>query len=326
MNKPSLDALASLGEETTAQLRSRVLVEIRERGGATCDEVEVALDLRHQTASARVNELLNDGLISDSGLRRHTRSGRAATVWVLAESSIVAARPTIIAPRLPVTLEDVEARGGYQIIYADPAWSYRNGGRGATDSHYGTTSLVDIAALPVRRVAARDAVLFIWVTWPFLRDSFAVIDAWGFEYLTCAFVWVKYHEESGKRCVGGGFWTRANTEFCLLCTRGKSPPRRVDKGVRQLIETGPEELVSLPDDVLLAPRQEHSAKPSEARKRIKRLMGGGPSAIELFARCKGDDGLVIPGGRVADGFDQWGNECDADVYMGVDGEEVLALL
>jgi DNA adenine methylase len=68
-------------EGSTEQLRARVLVEIRERCGATCDEVEEALDLRHQTASARVNELCSDGKIVDSGERRKTRSGRAAIVW-----------------------------------------------------------------------------------------------------------------------------------------------------------------------------------------------------------------------------------------------------
>jgi hypothetical protein len=50
--------------------------------GATCDEVEVALDLRHQTASARLYELKNQRAIVDSGWRRPTRSGRSAAVWV----------------------------------------------------------------------------------------------------------------------------------------------------------------------------------------------------------------------------------------------------
>jgi len=63
------------------QLRARVLVEIRERGGATCDEVEVALEFRHQTTSARIRELTIEGKIHDSGERRLTRSGRKAVVW-----------------------------------------------------------------------------------------------------------------------------------------------------------------------------------------------------------------------------------------------------
>ena len=49
--------------------------------GATCDEIEVSLSLSHQTASARVRDLFQGGLIVDSGIRRKTRTGRKATVW-----------------------------------------------------------------------------------------------------------------------------------------------------------------------------------------------------------------------------------------------------
>lgn len=77
-------ALISI-DSVAQQIRMRVLREIAARGGLTCDEVEVALDMRHQTVSARVNELMNQGLIADSGLRRKTRSGAQAAVWVVAD-------------------------------------------------------------------------------------------------------------------------------------------------------------------------------------------------------------------------------------------------
>ncbi len=51
--------------------------------GATDDELEVALTLRHQTASARRRELVLLGKVVDSGRRRKTRSGCLATVWVV---------------------------------------------------------------------------------------------------------------------------------------------------------------------------------------------------------------------------------------------------
>ena len=61
----------------------------KETEGATCDEVEVALDMPHQTASARINELKEDDLetgrpqmLYDSGKRRKTRHGQLATVWI----------------------------------------------------------------------------------------------------------------------------------------------------------------------------------------------------------------------------------------------------
>ncbi len=47
----------------------------------TCDEIEVLTGLRHQTASARVNDLKRAHRICDSGVRRKTRSNRNATVW-----------------------------------------------------------------------------------------------------------------------------------------------------------------------------------------------------------------------------------------------------
>jgi DNA adenine methylase len=70
--------------EVAGDLRARVLVEIRERAetGATCDEVEVYLGLKHQTASARIRELVLDNDIVDSARRRLTRSGHKAVVWV----------------------------------------------------------------------------------------------------------------------------------------------------------------------------------------------------------------------------------------------------
>lgn len=77
-------AAAESVEESLENLRTLVLKRIRRSGkrGMTCDEVEVQLDLRHQTASARVRELFVKGQIIDSGERRTTRSGRAAVVWV----------------------------------------------------------------------------------------------------------------------------------------------------------------------------------------------------------------------------------------------------
>jgi hypothetical protein len=69
------------------RLQGEVIDQIRQRHlhGATCDEIEVALGLAHQTVSPRVYELHKKGLIVDSGLRRKTRSGRGAKVWVTAK-------------------------------------------------------------------------------------------------------------------------------------------------------------------------------------------------------------------------------------------------
>jgi hypothetical protein len=57
-------------------------VALRGTEGATCDEVEVALDGRHQTISSRIRHLVQIGALVDSGRRRRTRSGRTARVYL----------------------------------------------------------------------------------------------------------------------------------------------------------------------------------------------------------------------------------------------------
>jgi hypothetical protein len=68
------------------RLRDLVHAQIFRCGlrGATNDELEDAMALRHQTLSARVRELVLLGRVEDSGERRKTRSGRLATVWIAA--------------------------------------------------------------------------------------------------------------------------------------------------------------------------------------------------------------------------------------------------
>lgn len=160
-------------------------------------------------------------------------------------------------------------RKKYAVIYADPPWSYRNKGtRAAADRHYSTMSIEEIKALPVADIAAEDCVLFLWATFPMLREALDTIEAWGFTYKTLAFCWAK-RNKSGKGWFWGlGNWTRSNPEICLLATKGH--PQRVSAAVHSLID---------------APVGKHSAKPAEARERIVELVGDVPR-IELFAREK----------------------------------------
>jgi hypothetical protein len=53
-----------------------------EAKGMTADEISTLLDLPAQSVSARINGLHKDAFIVDSGLRRKTRYGRSAIVWV----------------------------------------------------------------------------------------------------------------------------------------------------------------------------------------------------------------------------------------------------
>ena len=163
--------------------------------------------------------------------------------------------------------------GKYSVIYADVPWSYQVWSGEEKDrtaeSHYPTLSQQELEALPVDDLAADDCAVFLWAVMPQLPEALALIEAWGFQFKTCAFVWVKTTKDGARPATGMGYWTRANAEICLLATKGS--PKRIDAGVSQII---------------VSPRMEHSRKPDEAAERIERLLGD-PSPkthIELFAR------------------------------------------
>ena len=105
----------------------------------------------------------------------------------------------------------------YNIIYADPPWSYnRKIGRGIAETQYQTMSIDEIGSIPVNKITADDAMLFLWVTFPQLKEGLSVIESWGFKYKTCAFNWIKQNPKSDSFFVGLGFWTRSCSEICLL--------------------------------------------------------------------------------------------------------------
>ncbi len=85
---------AHLIADETLTLRAKVYFWIYRAGerGATDDEIERALKMRHQTASARRRELVLQGRIQDSDRRRKTSSGRPAAVWVAREPEPVQQR------------------------------------------------------------------------------------------------------------------------------------------------------------------------------------------------------------------------------------------
>ena len=179
---------------------------------------------------------------------------------------------------MKIDIFDADVAGRYSVIYADPPWSYTQGGHGAATKHYPTMTTAAIKELPVAQLAAKDAVLFMWATFPNLPQALETIEGWGFKYKTLGFNWVKKSRGGGALFWGLGFWTRSNPEVCLLAVKGK--PKRVSASVHSVIE---------------APVQAHSKKPEETRERIVQLMGDVPR-VELFAR------------QTADGWDCWGNE------------------
>lgn len=171
----------------------------------------------------------------------------------------------------------------YDVIYADPPWrflTYSEKGKGrSAERHYPTMAKEDIKALPVKRISAKDSVLFLWVTAPCLIEGLELIKAWGFTYKTVAFTWIKQNKRNDKPFMGLGYYTRANAEYCLIATKGKVLKRQ-SRSV---------------SSVVISHIERHSKKPDEVRKRIVELYGE-RLRIELFAREK------------ADGWDCFGNE------------------
>ena len=136
-------------------------------------------------------------------------------------------------------------------------------------------NMQQIRDLPVADLAAENCALFLWTTDPVLPQALDLIKQWGFTYKTIAFVWAKLNKNAPDTLwtaddffTGMGYWTRANSELCLLATKGK--PQRQSASVRRLV---------------VSPRREHSRKPDEVSERIVQLMGDVPR-IELFARTE----------------------------------------
>ena len=173
---------------------------------------------------------------------------------------------------------EVETAKKFSIIYADPPWRYEHPAIGATDrsieNHYPTMTLSEICALPISDLAADDAMLYLWATAPKLEECMDVIEAWGFDYRTCA-VW-------DKEVIGMGYHFRNQHEILLVAKRGDIPPPKAGEQ---------------PSSVYRERRGKHSAKPVYYRDLLDKMYPE-LEKVELFARN------VAPRA----GWTFWGNE------------------
>lgn len=183
----------------------------------------------------------------------------------------------------------------FGLIHADPPWPFATRGNGDQvpargEQPYPTMTMDELRALPVEQHAAKDCVLIMWIVEANLEDALALGKAWGFTYKTSAFTWRKMVKvgskntlkplpapEDRKARTGMGYWTRKQTERCILFTRGR--PKRLDAGVVEIID---------------AEIREHSRKPDETYERCERLAAG--PYLDLFGRCS------------RKGWKVWGNE------------------
>ena len=256
----------------------------------TLKEAGIDKNLAHEARGlARLDKNAFEAMVADT----RDASKRAERTVVRAREIAQQRKPYEDAIKDGCVIEDLAALAatGFRagVIYADPPWAWEcYSGKDlqrASERRYNSMSVAEIAAMgpTIQSLAAQDCALFLWTNGPHLLDAKEVIEAWGFSYKTCAFDWVKL-TAGGEPVMGMGYYTRANSEPCLLATRGK--PKRRDKGVHQII---------------MDRRGEHSEKPEEARQRIMRLYDG--PYLELFAR------------KVTPRWSCWGNEIRREDFL-----------
>ncbi|WPF66683.1 MULTISPECIES: MT-A70 family methyltransferase [unclassified Corynebacterium] len=186
-----------------------------------------------------------------------------------------------IAP-LPTT------EGGFKTILADPPWRFANRTGKVAPEHrrlgrYGTMALDEIKALPVGDVVAKDAHLYLWVPNALLPEGIAVMESWGFRYVS-NIIWAKRRKDGGPDGRGVGFYFRNVTEPILFGVRGSMRTLAPGRSTVNMIETR---------------KREHSRKPDEQYDLIESCSPG--PYLEMFAR------YARPGWSV------WGNESEDDV-------------
>ena len=175
----------------------------------------------------------------------------------------------------------------FSVLYADPPWDYAGKTQHTSvkevksaKDHYPTMTLAQLKQLKVKEISAPNSVLFLWTSSPHLPQAIELMQAWGFDYKTVAFVW-------DKQRTNPGYYTVSQCELCIVGKRGCFPTPRGSRKERQFLS---EE------------RTAHSKKPDEVRNRIMKMFPT-QSKIELFAREK------------VEGWSAWGNEIESSIKL-----------
>lgn len=194
---------------------------------------------------------------------------------------------------------------GYSVILADPPWEFSDQGTRMSPAHesdqrarahYATLPTPEIQALPVASIAADNALLFLWIPGALVAQGVHVdvCKAWGFPPKNII-TWIKT-ARNGQPRIGGGHYTRSVSEDLIVAARTPELDPEHDRLVVASRGRGAS-LVrdrSIPN-IIVAERQDHSAKPDAQYTLIETLAGNVPR-IELFAR------------QERDGWDRWGLE------------------
>jgi N6-adenosine-specific RNA methylase IME4 len=175
----------------------------------------------------------------------------------------------------------------YDVIYADPPWTYdQRGVQGAAAKQYPLMTDDELCAMKIP--AAKDCILYLWATSPLLESGLRVLQAWGFSYKSQA-IWDKMR-------TGIGFWWIGQHEILMVGVRGdvKPPPPELWRS-----------------SVIRCPRGRHSSKPDQVRDWISAWY---PEAkrLEMFSRLK------------RPGWDVFGNQVEIDLLSDLTPAPVLS--
>lgn len=246
--------------------------------------VDIAMKAREE--SPEVFKAMADGSINGSQaqtIMRQPEAIRAPIVLKMAETGekkVLKIKREILAESIgdapPVPT------GKYRVFYVDPPWSYGNNGvidenrktYGKVEDHYPSMTIPELCAMgeDVKGITDDNAVMFMWVTSPFLEECFAVIRAWGFKY-KASFVWDKIGHNYGH-------YNSVRHEFLLICTKGSCTP-----DAKELFDSVQS----------IEKSRKHSEKPEHFRQIIDHLYTWG-DRIELFSR------------KIVEGWAVWGNQ------------------
>lgn len=171
----------------------------------------------------------------------------------------------------------------FTTILIDPPTDILQGGELGANRHYDLLTMEQLKHLPVPRLAAKDAHLWLWSTNAALEGSIDLIRAWGFTRRSIL-TWVKPR-------LGLGVYLRNSSEQLLFATRGKAPV-----------------LFKAQPTWAFMPLQDHSHKPEEIFAIIERVSPG--PYLELFARRR------PPSDK---DWSVWGNEIDSDISLAEHG-------
>lgn len=176
----------------------------------------------------------------------------------------------------------------FRTIMADPPWRFQNSTGKVAPEHkrlnrYGTMTLDDIQRLPVPKISADTAHLYLWVPNALLPEGLAVMEAWGFSYKS-NLVWHKIRKDGGSDGRGVGFYFRNVTELILFGVKGKNA-RTLEAGRTQV-------------NMIQTRKREHSRKPDEQYQLIESCSPG--PYLEMFGR------------GIRRGWTTWGNQADEE--------------